>query len=156
MLCGDWGITSLRKWTYKIKSNIWRLWYLQQGKIWENPLVRRINKTSGVFQVAQVHTCNGTRTFPAHTPILGPPAKLPGRGDQPSLGLCDNALTQCLSPLLSELYLGTVFPFKGTEKKEGQGYWCIKWLRNVCHLKPFHFLLDTTKKLFNKVSLSFP
>lgn len=45
--------------------------------------------------------------------------------------------------------------FKSTEGKECQGYRCIQWLRNVCHLKPFHFLPDTTKKLFNKVSLCF-
>ena len=91
--------------------------------------------------------------------IIDSSVNLLRRDDQPSEELCDNALIQTLCPLLSELYLGILgfffFSFKSTEEKECQGYWCIQWLRNVCHLKPFHFLPDTTKKLFNKVSLCF-
>lgn len=91
-----------------------------------------------------------------HLPLRMHPSSRPHPGEPSPKGLHDSALSQFLPSLLSGFYLGTVFFFflQG-DRKECQDYWCIKWLRNVCHSKPFYFLPDATKKLFNKVSLSF-
>lgn len=58
---------------------------------------------------------------PAQVHFASPAETLPSKGNQSSLRLCDEALTQCLPPLLSELYLGTVFfPSRGQRRENAK------------------------------------
>lgn len=85
-------------------------------------------------------------------PPGGSPAERPHGRDGPPRG---SVTTRGLGPgpllCLSDTWalLGWFVFFEGTGEEEGQGYWCIKWLR------PLHFLPGATERLFIKVSLCF-
>lgn len=150
--CGDWGFTIPRKCTYRVTWKVCHLqgfWWLQ---IWENWLASGTNEKSAIHPGGSglSHTTEPALSS-APTSDISPPMKLHRGEDQCWRELLQHTGSGPPPPRLG--YIWALFFFKGTKEKEYQDYWCIKWLRNVCHLKPFHFLPDTTKKLFNEVSL---
>ena len=119
-------------------------------QIWESELARGINESQqGLREPRLTYTCPSS----IHPWIFSEGMTSLLRSSVTMHWFRHFALS-CLSYIWA-FWVFFFFSFKSTEEKECQGYWCIQWLRNVCHLKPFHFLPDTTKKLFNKVSLCF-
>lgn len=118
-------------------------------QIWETELARGINESQQFSGEPRLTYACPSSIYPwifseGMTSLL--------RG---SVTMPDSDTLPCLVWVISG-HCGFSLSFKSTEGKEYQGYRCIQWLRNVCHLKAHFTSCLIPQSFLTKLAFAFP